>query len=126
MKTQLDDTRNFNFRILRNLRGRHEDLVRELRGIANDNDVSAFYLARRPIPECTARVIEVRLNLPMGWLDRKFEAYFGATGTQHEIIELIFRAAPDVLEAIKTIMRHADPQAANQQPVSGARLSLVK
>lgn len=126
METKLEEIRAYNFRILRCLRGRHEDLARELRGVANNNEVSEFARARRPISDSRARSIEHKLNLPTLWLDRNFESYFGATGTQHEIVELIFRAAPDVLEAFKTIMRHADPQAIHQQPVSGARLSLVK
>lgn len=106
MDDQLAATRKINFGLLRYLRGRHEKLVEELRYVANSNQVSDFAMGKRPISDNQARVIEERLKLSAGWLDRDHSAYLNASADTQQVLVLI-AAAPDVLrEAVKTMLEH--------------------
>ena len=128
MENQAID-RTFNFALLRYLHGSHENLVEELRGIANWKDVSDLALGRRRVSEYTARAVENRLKLPDRWLDRDHRDYFNASAGAYGLFRLAQEMSPEVCEAIKTILEHVrsvSPRGEVQRTLTRVQLSLVK
>ena len=98
------DTSATNLDFLRWKHGTHEALSRKLDGIVNWNELSKFALGDKLIPKSRSRAIELRLELPDGWLDRDNLEFSALSKDDHALVAKLLSTPTGVKSAIHELL----------------------
>ena len=98
------DTPATNLDFLRWKHGTHEALSKKLDGIVNWNELSKFALGDKLIPKSRSRAIELRLELPDGWLDRDNLEFSALSKDDHALVAKLLSAPTGVKGAIHELL----------------------
>ena len=95
--------RAININLLRHLQGGHKAFAKKLDGAVNWSYLSKMCLGIMPIEDFVARQVEQRLDIAVGWLDRKMDTVLSATNDDWLLISKIV-ALPAEPKTIATLI----------------------